>query len=208
MTKQQNNREKKNRAIIEAALELFTRNSWDSVQMQDIADDAGIGVATLFRYFPKKHLIIVAVAVEILTGELDFFRDLHRRTLPGIEKIEMVFDHMNKFGDESSLNQAKFIDIFDANIGEISNYEVTAAEYFNMRNAISNLVSDIVTEGQADGSLPRGETVTHEIMTMINNYGLFARKLALMKSVLVLETSPDGEAQLKILRGIYMERLR
>src|SRR5690625_3077380 len=139
--------------------------------MQHIADDAGIGVATLFRYFPKKHLIIVAVAVEILTGELDFFRDLHRRTLPGIEKIEMVFDHMNKFGDESSLNQPKFIDIFDANIGEISNYEVAAAEYFNMRNAISDLVSDIVTEGQADGSLPRGETVTHEIMTMINNYG-------------------------------------
>ncbi|SOC41701.1 TetR/AcrR family transcriptional regulator [Salinicoccus kekensis] len=208
MTKQQNNREKKNRAIIEAALELFTRNSWDSVQMQDIADDAGIGIATLFRYFPKKHLIIVAVAVEILTGELDFFRDLHRRTLPGIEKIGMVFDHMNKFGDEVSLNQAKFIDIFDANIGEISDYEVTAAEYFKIRNEISDIVSVLVTEGQADGSLPGGKSVTHEIMTMINNYGLFARKLALMKSVLELETNPDGDAQLKILRGIYMERLR
>lgn len=208
MTKQQNNREKKNRAIIEAALELFTRNSWDSVQMQDIADDAGIGIATLFRYFPKKHLIIVAVAVEILTGELDFFRNLHRRTLPGIEKIGMVFDHMNKFGDEVSLNQAKFIDIFDANIGEISDYEVTAAEYFKIRNEISDIVSVLVTEGQADGSLPGGKSVTHEIMTMINNYGLFARKLALMKSVLELETNPDGDAQLKILRGIYMERLR
>ncbi|MCD2138055.1 TetR/AcrR family transcriptional regulator [Salinicoccus halitifaciens] len=208
MTKQQNNREKKNRAIIEAALELFTRNSWDSVQMQDIADDAGIGIATLFRYFPKKHLIIVAVAVEILTGELDFFHNLHRRTLPGIEKIGMVFDHMNKFGDEVSLNQAKFIDIFDANIGEISDYEVTAAEYFEIRNEISDIVSVLVTEGQADGSLPGGKSVTHEIMTMINNYGLFARKLALMKSVLELETNPDGDAQLKILRGIYMERLR
>ena len=208
MTKQQNNREKKRRAIIEAALERFTRNSWDSVQMQHIADDAGIGVATLFRYFPKKHLIIVAVAVEILTGELDFFRDLRRRSLPGIEKIGMIFDHLNKFGNESSLNQAKFIDIFDANIGEISDYEATAAEYFEIRNGISAIVSDIVTEGQADGSLPRGETVTHEIMTMINNYGLFARKLALMKNVLVLETNPDGDAQLKILRSIYMERLR
>ena len=45
MSKQQSNREKRYQTIIDSAERLFTKNSWETVQMQHIADAAGIGVA-------------------------------------------------------------------------------------------------------------------------------------------------------------------
>jgi hypothetical protein len=45
-------------------------------------------------------------------------------------------------------------------------------------------------------------------MTMINNFGLFARKLALMNDILELEATPDAKQQLSIIHDMYMVRLR
>ncbi len=107
-----------------------------------------------------------------------------------------------------ALKISKFIDIFESNIGELDNFVIEAEEYFKICNNISNTVSRIVNDGQADKTLPSGAGVTDEIMTMINNYSLFARKLALMKDIMTLEKEPGTEVQLKIMRDMYMERLR
>ena len=107
-----------------------------------------------------------------------------------------------------ALKISKFIDIFESNIGELDNFVIEAEKHFKIRNNISNIVSRIVNDGQADKILPSGADVTDEIMTMINNYSLFARKLALMKDIMTLEKEPGTEVQLKIMRDMYMERLR
>ncbi|MEZ2458973.1 TetR/AcrR family transcriptional regulator [Salinicoccus roseus] len=208
MSKQQSNREKRYQAIINSAEQLFTKNSWETVQMQHIADAAGIGVATLFRYFPKKELVIIAVAEQLLSRELGFFHDIQEKKLSGFEKIEAIFHQYNRLKTPDVIDEAKFIDRFDANIGDIEDYETAAAKYFEIRKEIAVIVKDIVQEGQADGSLPQGASVMDEIMTMINNFGLFARKLALMNDILELETTPDAKQQLSIIHDMYMVRLR
>ena len=208
MSKQQSNREKRYRAIIDSAEQLFTKNSWETVQMQHIADKAGIGVATLFRYYPKKELIIIAVAEQLLLRELRFFHDIQTKTLSGLKKIEAIFHQYNRLKTPAAIEEAKFIDRFDANISDIEDYGTAAAKYFEIRKEIAVIVKNIVQEGQADGSLPQGASVTDEVMTMINNFGLFARKLALMRDILELETTPDAKQQLTIIHDMYMARLR
>lgn len=208
MSKQQTNKEIRYKNIVEAAEKLFTKNSWDKVQMQDIADEAGLGVATLFRYFPKKQRVIVAVAVKILSQDLKFFQKIHNETMTSIQKIEVIFQHLNRLNRPGEIESAKFIDIFDSNIAEIENYKDETTQYFKIRNDISKIVTNIVIEGQKDGSFPEGKTMTEEIMTMINSYALFSRKLAMMKSVLDLETNPSAEEQLRIMHDMYMERLK
>ena len=78
MSKQLANKERRHKAIVDAAEKLLIESSWDSVQMQDIAKEAEVGVATLFRYFPKKQTLIIAVANQILTEELDFYCDISK----------------------------------------------------------------------------------------------------------------------------------
>lgn len=208
MSKQLENKERRTQAIIDAAEKLLTESTWDNVQMQDIANEAGVGVATLFRYFPKKQMLIIAVANQILSEELNFYRSVNLMDAAGIEKVEAIFTRINRLENPDALKKSKFIDIFESNIGELDNFVIEAGEYFKIRNNISNIVSRIVNDGQADKTLPSGAGVTDEVMTMINNYSLFARKLALMKDIMTLEKEPGTEVQLKIMRDMYMERLR
>lgn len=208
MSKQLENKERRTQAIVDAAEKLLIESIWDSVQMQDIANEAEVGVATLFRYFPKKQMLIIAVANQILSEELDFYCDINRQDATGIQKVESIFQRVNRLGNPEALKKSKFIDIFESNIGELENFESEAEEYFNIRNDISSIVSRIVVDGQADKTLPSGEGITDEIMTMVNNYSLFARKLALMKNIMSLEKHPGTDVQLKIMHDMYMERLR
>lgn len=208
MSKQLENKERRKKAIVDAAEKLLTKSTWDSVQMQDIANEAEVGVATLFRYFPKKQKLIIAVANQILTEELNFYYDISNQKTNGLKKVESIFTRVNRLDKPEALKKSKFIDVFESNIGELENFETEAEEYFNIRNNISNIVSRIVFDGQADKTLPSGEGVTDEIMTMINNYSLFARKLALMKNIMSLEKHPGTDIQLKIMHEMYMERLK
>ena len=208
MSKQLKNKERRTKAIVDAAEKLLTESPWDSVQMQDIANKAEVGVATLFRYFPKKQMLIIAVANQILSEELDFYHDISSQEITGFEKVELIFTRVNRLDNPEALKKSKFIDVFESNISELDNFATEAKEYFAIRNDISNIVSRIVNEGQTDKTLPSGEGVTDEIMTMINNYSLFARKLALMKDIMTLEKHPSISTQLKIMRDMYMERLR
>lgn len=208
MSKQLKNKERRYNAIVDAGEKLLLERSADSVQMQDIAKEAGLGVATLFRYFPQKQTLIIAVADKILSTELDFYRAISQKQLTGIEKIEAVFQRANRLEHPELLKRSKFIDIFESNIDDFEEFQTAAADYFAIRNEISNIVSDIVEKGQADQTLPSGEGVTDEIMTMINNYNMFARKLALIKNIMALEKNPSPATQLKIMHDMYMSRLK
>lgn len=56
-TSQQERRER----MLRATSELARRGGYDAVQMRDVADRAGVGLATLYRYFPSKVHLLVAL---------------------------------------------------------------------------------------------------------------------------------------------------
>lgn len=47
--------------ILRAASELGAREGLTGVQMQDVAKEAGVAIATLYRYFPSKPYLFLAV---------------------------------------------------------------------------------------------------------------------------------------------------
>lgn len=55
---------------VEVSAQLFLKNGIDSVKMTDIADESGIGVATLYRYFGTKNGITIA-AMTYMWNELN-----------------------------------------------------------------------------------------------------------------------------------------
>ena len=57
-TGQQERRER----IIQAAISLLERGEYDAIQMRDVAREAGVALATLYRYFTsKEHLYAAAL---------------------------------------------------------------------------------------------------------------------------------------------------
>ncbi|MFF3372227.1 TetR/AcrR family transcriptional regulator [Streptomyces sp. NPDC002680] len=60
--------------ILRAASELGAREGLASVQMHDVAKEAGVAIATLYRYFPSKPYLFLAVLewyIEQFLGDRD-----------------------------------------------------------------------------------------------------------------------------------------
>lgn len=50
--------------ILKAATELARKGGYDAVQMRDVADRAAVALGTLYRYFPSKVHLLVAIMKE------------------------------------------------------------------------------------------------------------------------------------------------
>lgn len=60
--------------ILRAAETIFTRHDYHEVQMDEVAEACGVGKGTLYRYFPGKQALYVAVmfeGIERLRAELE-----------------------------------------------------------------------------------------------------------------------------------------
>jgi AcrR family transcriptional regulator len=56
--------------IINAALQLFYKSGYEQVTMDAIAEEAEIGRATLFNYFPSKAALLIPISQQIIFAEL------------------------------------------------------------------------------------------------------------------------------------------
>lgn len=65
-------------AILAAAANLFGRNSYDAVQMDDVAKAADIGKPALYRYFPSKEDLFLEVSDDALLALERALHDLGR----------------------------------------------------------------------------------------------------------------------------------
>ncbi|MBO6230983.1 MAG: helix-turn-helix transcriptional regulator [Ruminiclostridium sp.] len=54
----------KRNVMLEKGFEIFTQRGIEPVSMQNIADAAGCGIATLYRYFDKKQGFVIEVAMK------------------------------------------------------------------------------------------------------------------------------------------------
>jgi AcrR family transcriptional regulator len=65
--------------IVQAAAALASRGGVEKMQMRTVADRAGVALGTLYRYFPSKMDLVVAVVSE----ELDLLEGSLNRRPPG-----------------------------------------------------------------------------------------------------------------------------
>ncbi len=124
--------------IVLTAAELFLRRGMENVRMNDIAEEAGIGVASLYRYFKTKTAIAIEAGT-ILWQDLErlfddsFTRDEYEKKT-GLEQIELQFEFLLKFYKERK-DFIAFLDSFDrlilsenVDINELSEYEKSVVD--------------------------------------------------------------------------------
>jgi len=59
--------------IVEAGARLLLRSGYESLTTNHVADEAGVGIASVYEYFPNKHAIVAAVVTQVagdVVGEL------------------------------------------------------------------------------------------------------------------------------------------
>lgn len=194
--------------IIEAAEYVFAHKGIEKATMQDVATEAKIGVATVFRFFPRKEKLVVAVATKKLEAVLETFHSIADLPISCIEKLELFFDNFISLLEQKASSNVKLLENFESYAAQFTE-PLEDIELFNAvyRN-ISKVFSTIVEQGIQDGSIQADLPISETLSTIINTFGIFARKLSLQKNILVVEPDLAPEKQLAILKHILLNYLR
>jgi AcrR family transcriptional regulator len=79
--------------VTRAALELGAEGGYDAVQMRDVAARAQVALGTIYRYFPSKDALLVAVMVQWVD---DLQRRVTRHPPTGDTTVDRVTDVLNR----------------------------------------------------------------------------------------------------------------
>ncbi len=77
-------------AILDTTVALVAEHGLASVTMSRIAEEAGIGRATLYKYFPNVEAILVAWHERHVTGHLEHLAELRDQAGDPAERLEAV----------------------------------------------------------------------------------------------------------------------
>ena len=76
--------------IVEVANRLFLQRGIRDVTIKDIANEAGIGEATIYRHFSKKQNIVLASALSLKEKVFKGYFDLSKG-VTGFEKLSIFY---------------------------------------------------------------------------------------------------------------------
>ncbi|MBF0234830.1 MAG: TetR/AcrR family transcriptional regulator [Desulfamplus sp.] len=102
-------REARKQIIIESAQALFAKKPFYEVGMRDVADEAGVSPATLYRYFPSQEdLFVEAFIQDIAAVSLEFENMVKKEQPATIEEFAITYvDHL--FQNESTFQMMTYI---------------------------------------------------------------------------------------------------
>lgn len=167
--------------ILLVAAELFLKKGLNEVKMTDIAEAAGIGVASLYRYYRTKTAIAIRAGTILWKDTETLFRDEFEQSdyaeRTGLEQIAAQFDYLLRFYREHR-DFVSFLDAFDAlMLAE----KVPPEELRDYEAGIVDLKSQFLLscgKGQKDGSIREGLNyqviylaATHALTAMAQKFG-------------------------------------
>lgn len=194
--------------ILEAAKRVFVRKGLDKSTMQDVAKEANIGVATVFRYFPKKEKLIVAVATQILESQMSAFEVIAQMPVPCLVKVEKLLDLFISFVTEEHSDNTKLIEAFESYTSLLHEPMEDIAAYEEVSRRLNGIYSDIFAQGQTDGSIRSDISVDAYLRSIANTFGTVSKKLSAQRYHILPHLKMEPEEQLHILKRIFLDFLR
>lgn len=194
--------------ILDAGFKLFSERGIELVTMPEIAEASGVSRATLFRYFPSKLELVVAIG----TRKWEEYINWHDSTRTPEEFAQSTAADRLRFFLDSFLDLYRnHSDIlrFNYNFNSFLRYEAGTAEqkqpYMRMVEALGAQFHELYRLGKADGTLN----------TDISEQAMFSSSFHIMLAavtryavglVVVYENISDPESELVMLEELLLSR--
>jgi AcrR family transcriptional regulator len=92
------------REFIAAAARLFSARGYHSVGINDISAELGLSGPAIYRHYPSKEALLVAVLDEAITSHLAEVRDIVSSDSTPRETLDAIVDHHIKFAYSEAEN--------------------------------------------------------------------------------------------------------
>ncbi|MDP2342720.1 MAG: TetR/AcrR family transcriptional regulator [Deltaproteobacteria bacterium] len=139
-------------AILETTAALVMKHGLASVSMSQIAQDTGIGRATLYKYFPDIEAILVAWHEDHVTAHLEQLAEVRDRVGDASERLEAV------------LHAWAFICHEHHGSNELVALVHRGEHVAHAQQHLSDFIRDLVAEGAQAGEL-RDDVAADELAT-------------------------------------------
>lgn len=189
--------------IVDEALALFLARSVSEVTMRDVAVRAGVGEATLYRYFSTKQNLVCAAAAKLGRRIFETYFDFESDAT-GYEKLSLFYKSYLKIFSEHR-EFFRFINEFDAFM--LSEGKTDSNEYSSGLDKFKALCFDAYGQGLSDGSIKPVSnwdvfyySTTHALMEL-------CKKLS-TADIVRQDSLTDKEEEISTLTGIILYKLK
>lgn len=207
MTKREKAKEKRMNLVVASAQATFEIKGIEPCKMTDIAEHAGIGVASLYRYFKTKADI--AIEVGILYWQLAREKALaaiddQKNGLENIENMLLIYLESTK---ESEVF-FKFVEQFDYFITKLDKKPMKMKDYEQAVVQLMPIYEQYIIKGQTDHSI-RLDIDIETTLTMMNHTLMALKQKHYSRGIIITTDSKETqEKELKLLIDIFLGYLR
>lgn len=193
--------------IIHRAFDLFSQKGLDKVTMEEISKAAGVGVASVYRYFNTKAELAFRTQ-QILWDEVqqqitaDLYNDAYEEK-SGFEQLCMLID-----GFENLYNNHSGYLLFAADYKMYlirSNLKISGADYEAMLKPVHKLFKDALAKGSKDLSLSvkgNADDIFYTIWGILRSY---------IDEIIIYDHMADGSnpwtTRLHFIRSMILHQL-
>ena len=207
MTTREQQKQQRREDIVEAAKQLFLAYGIQAVQLQDIAKEVGIGIATFYRYFPNKELLVIAVNNRITEEMTAHLASITAQPTSAFCQLESVLDYYIDMTHEPELKFVRFVKAFDA-------YRPTNVDspeyrsYVETRRQYADELFKIAQKAAADGSLRTDVDLNFAIFTIVQNITHFSAESTLTRHDTSLPVDLNAEKQVILLKDMFLSYMK
>lgn len=190
--------------VIETATNLVLSRPLSRVTVRDVAQEAGVGEATVYRYFSTKTSLIVACALK-LQGEVSQYFLRESKPVDGYTKLVKFYaSYVDLFAFRPELY--RFLYEFDAYC--VEQRVKGLDEYSDNLDVFRDAYLAAYREGVADGSVRKIQnpelfyyTTTHAVLSL-------AKKLAVEGGIVRQDQLTDQIGEIRMLNETFLYSLK
>jgi len=166
--------EQRREQILACSIEVLAKSNYQKTRVADIADLVGISEAAIYKYFPsKKHLFLAVLEYmsDRLIASLSAVVDAEIDTIEALRKAAAAFA-------DPDVNPPNHVRIRSKAIAEVDDYEI-ASRLQNDHLRFALLLRSIVETGVQQGKL-RSDLGVDTIMLLLDAVAMFVETLKLL----------------------------
>ena len=197
--------------IVKAALELFCEKGIEETSIDEIAVNAGVGSATIYRYYETKAALAVQTGVacwrRIEERYLNALSGREYAEMSGIAQIERILDVLVNIFEEEILS-LKFLQEFDVFVRRNGIQVERLKSYEESIMSLKPRVTDALEKGLSDGTLSFVWSPEEVCYSLAHTMFSLMKKLAWSGGMLSLDARVGLGVQVKITKDLLVRGLR
>ena len=194
--------------ILKEGFRLFSENNIDKVPMNDVADAAGVGIATLYRYYLTKSELVLAISTDIWTKYVNVdYKKLEndiKADMTAAQEYEYMLDaFIDLYRNHKDI--LRYNQFFNVYVQNENIPEDQMKSYLDMIDMLKNRFHEIYEKGLMDRTL-NTEHSEQSIFSSTMHIMLADVTRYAVGLVYVMEDAPEPESELLLLKDMLLDK--